>query len=392
MRYNSLEAIFQSDYGYFSLNNKQCQYNEETNNDNDYYKNNSFNEDFKFNIQDSQKDESWSFMDSRYNLFLNEQTTTKFGTSKNNNILSFKQELNIEENNNNEKSNYNFTFYKDIKKFLKKNKKFAEICEKFKKNENIVDAEKKFCNKKRQIDINYENNENNESFVLIENKEKDEKNVKRGRKIKKEKQNKYKVKHNKYSGDNIIRKIKAQLLLYLLTFLNNILNTNNNNDKNKLYKLDSKYIYQLKKEIDLNLLKMKIKDLYSLNISPIYKYLSKDFNKNLIQKIIEKEIVVEDYPTIAFVFNLSFEEWIKLFTYKKSICEIIKDDKEFEDVNIKKIEKGLVGVEDLLKNILVKNKEYYFSSFTYFLYNYERYFNIKTGRNKKNKILFKLKK
>ena len=79
--------------------------------------------------------------------------------------------------------------------------------------------------------------------------------------------------------------------------------------------------------------------------------------------------MVEDYPTIAFVFNLSFEEWIKLFTYKKSICEIIKDDKEFEDLNIKKIEKGLVGVEDLLKNILVKNKEYYFSSFTYFLYN-----------------------
>lgn len=389
MRYNNLEAIFQNDYAYFCLNNKQCQYNEEMNNDNDYYKNNSLNEDFKFNIQDSQKDELWSFMDSRYNLLLNEQTTTKFGTSKNNNILSFNQELNIEENNNNEKSYYNFAFYKDTKKFLKKNKKFAEICEKFRKNENIVDAEKKFCNRKRQIETN---DESNESLDLIENKEKDEKSVKRGRKIKKEKQNKYKIKHNKYSGDNIIRKIKAQLLSYLLMFLNNILNINNKNDKNRLYKLDSKYIYQLKKEIDLNLLKMKLKDLYSLNISPIYKYLSKDYNKNLIQKIVEKEIHVEDHPTILFTFNLSFREWIELFTYKKSIYEIIKDYKEFENVKIKKIEKGLIGAEKLLKNILENNNECYFSSFTYFLFNYERWFDIKIGRNKKKKILFKLKK
>ena len=55
----------------------------------------------------------------------------------------------------------------------------------------------------------FSESENNESFILIENKEKDNKIAKRGRKNKK--QNKYKIKHNKYSGDNIIRKIKAQL-------------------------------------------------------------------------------------------------------------------------------------------------------------------------------------
>ena len=386
MKYNNSEVIFQNDYNYFTLNNKQCQYNEETNNDNDYYNYNSLNEDFQLNIQDSLKDDSWPFMDLKYSMLINEQTT-KVGTLKNNNILSFNPELNNEENNNNEKSNFNFAFLEHIKNFLKQNKKFSEICEKLRKNENIVEAEYKFCNIKRKKEINFENNE---SFILIENKEKDNKIAKRGRKNKK--QNKYKIKHNKYSGDNIIRKIKAQLLLYLLKFLNNILNTNNNNNNKKLLKLDSKYINQIKKDKDLNLLNMSLKDIYSLDISPIYKYLSTDFNKNIIHKIYEKKIKVEEYPTIKFAFNLSFREWIELFTYKKSIYEIIKDKKEVQNVNKIKIEKCLIGAEVLLKNILENNDECYLSSFTYFLYNYERWFDTKKGRNKTKKIIFKLKK
>ena len=386
MKYNNSEVIFQNDYNYFTLNNKQCQYNEETNNDNDYYNYNSLNEDFQLNIQDSLKDDSWPFMDLKYSMLINEQTT-KVGTLKNNNILSFNPELNNEENNNNEKSNFNFAFLEHIKNFLKQNKKFSEICEKLRKNENIVEAEYKFCNIKRKKEINFENNE---SFILIENKEKDNKIAKRGRKNKK--QNKYKIKHNKYSGDNIIRKIKAQLLLYLLKFLNNILNTNNNNNNKKLLKLDSKYINQIKKDKDLNLLNMSLKDIYSLDISPIYKYLSTDFNKNIILKIYEKKIKVEEYPTIKFAFNLSFREWIELFTYKKSIYEIIKDKKEVQNVNKIKIEKCLIGAEVLLKNILENNDECYLSSFTYFLYNYERWFDTKKGRNKTKKIIFKLKK
>ena len=72
MKYNNSEVIFQNDYNYFTLNNKQCQYNEETNNDNDYYNYNSLNEDFQLNIQDSLKDDSWPFMDLKYyHLILN---------------------------------------------------------------------------------------------------------------------------------------------------------------------------------------------------------------------------------------------------------------------------------------------------------------------------------
>ena len=84
-----------------------------------------------------------------------------------------------------------------------------------------------------------------------------------------------------------------------------------------------------------------------------------------------------------FAFNLSFERWLELFTYKKKISEIIKDYKDFKDVNIEKIEKSLLGVEDLLKTISETNDEDYFSFYTFFLYNYERYFYIRRRHNKK---------
>ena len=56
---------------------------------------------------------------------------------------------------------------------------------------------------------------------------------------------------------------------------------------------------------------------------------------------------------------------------------------DIENVNIEKIEKSLLGVEDLLKKISEDNDEDYFSIFTFFLYNYERWFYIKKSRNYK---------
>ena len=66
----------------------------------------------------------------------------------------------------------------------------------------------------------------------------------------------------------------------------------------------------------MKILKMSLKDLYSLDISPKFKSKSKDYNKNLIKSIINND-KIEDYSTIMFVFNLNFEDWMDLFTYKK---------------------------------------------------------------------------
>ena len=74
----------------------------------------------------------------------------------------------------------------------------------------------------------------------------------------------------KHTPDNIIKKVKAAIFKYTLSFLNNILKENL--EKNvKLLPLDYKYVNNLQKEQDLNFLNMNLKDLFSKEISPKYK-------------------------------------------------------------------------------------------------------------------------
>ena len=80
---------------------------------------------------------------------------------------------------------------------------------------------------------------------------------------------------------------------------------------------------------------MPLKEVYSLDVSTKFQSISEKFNKNVINKIIEKKIKVEDYPTTMFAFNLSLEKWLELFTYKKGINDIIKDYEDYKDVNFK---------------------------------------------------------
>ena len=272
-----------------------------------------------------------------------------------------------------DESNCNLVSLEEIKDILT-NKQFSEICKKLIKNENIEEAEYRLTNKKRKREI--------EPLVLITNeKETGDKIKKRGRKIEQGNQNQYRIEHNKNSEDNIIKKIKAKILLYPLLFLNKILERNNIL-KNKLYKLDYQYINQLKKNEDMKILKMSLKDLYSLDVSPKFKSISKDYNKKLIQSIINND-KIEDYSTIMFAFNLKFENWMELFTYKKNMNDIIEKYKGIDNVNKETIENNIIGVEDLLTKIADNNDENYFSIFTYLLYNYKRWFLIKSERLKK---------
>ena len=317
-----------------------------------------------------------------YSPYFLEKQSTKWET-KDNNIFWNKQD-----NNNVNESGFNCILFEEIKEKFRKIKNFSGIWDKFIKNKKIEDAEKKLCKIKRKREIEIENEYNDENTVLYpfinEEKEVGEKK-KRGRNI--IIINKKRIKHNKYSEDNIIKKIKSKLLLYPLLLLNNLIENKNNRQKSyKLYKLNYKYIRQLKKEIDLNIFKMKLKDLYSLDITPKFKYISKQHNKNTINEIIENK-ELDNYKTIMFAFNLTFGEWMELFTYKKNIYEIIKDyDYEGKNAIIEGIEKNMVSVEVLLEDILTKNDKYFFSIFTFFLYNYQQWFLIKKERNYTNQI------
>ena len=212
-----------------------------------------------------------------------------------------------------------------------------------------------------------------------------EKENKRGRKTNKSGRNK----HDKNKSDNIIKKIKAILFKSSLTFMNNILNMNK---EKKLLKLDYyKYVNKLKKENDLNLLKMTLKDFFSQEISKKYKTKeSPEHNKIIIDNLIndimaEKEENIKDninYKTIMFIFNITFEDFIDIYTYKKSLDDLLNDYKiNKNEIDYMRIKNNIRGINDISKDITKKNEGKYFSLFIFYLYNYKRWFYLRKCRN-----------
>ena len=316
-----------------------------------------------------------------------QEKSTAFKTNNKNNKkcycvpLKLLENVKIEE----DKSPKIFSF-NDIKENIFKNdvykKKFL-----FDVNNMFIDKklESQFINKKRFRDINEDNflNEFMENEKIENNKQ--ESHKKRGRKPEKIKG--YKV-HDKMTSDNIIKKIKDEFFKYMVLFINNIIGTINLIYNNKIYKIDYELINRLNREIDLKYLNMSIKDLMSLNVSPKYKKVETNSNKNYIEKILNEKSVND---AIKFSFKMTFRDFIDIFSYKKTVKDLLNEYKvnDYNNDICNKIEKSLVGVDDLFNKITKsdKNDKNYFSHFVFYLYNYEKWFFTKRGRNKKSIIL-----
>ena len=207
-------------------------------------------------------------------------------------------------------------------------------------------------------------------------------------------------KHNRDSQDNIIKKIKVKILDYLLKFINNLLNSILKNklniylekekyekdlDKEKIIKkIDYKKIVDdMKRENNLNFLKISLKELLSYDISPKYSTLSKEINKSIIEEILNNE---KDNEIIKFIFNLTFRDWFDIFTYKNEIINNCILDNKKAKIIIDNLERA----DKLLEEIYpLNNENNYFSCFISLLYNYERWFFIKQGRQRKEKDIQK---
>ena len=204
-----------------------------------------------------------------------------------------------------------------------------------------------------------------------------------------------KRKHDKNSADNIIKKLKLKFFEYSLKFLNNILNAYLDKTKiieytrflrkdikiedetqNLIKFLDYKFVDKIKKETDLQLLKSPLKDIFSNDISPKYSTLSRDSNKKMIERILEEQ---KDNLNIMFAFNLTFEEWIEIFTFKKELKSfIILDKDKMKDLNDK-----FIKLDKLILEIYEKNyTNNYLSYFISYAFNYKRWFIMKRGRNR----------
>ena len=231
-------------------------------------------------------------------------------------------------------------------------------------------------NKKRKREDNYIN-------FFNEGDKKD--GNKRGRKT----ENCPEIKHDKMSADNIIKKIKTKLFEYIVKFFNLLLKKMKL--INELVKIDYKYIDNLRCKNEFRIFNSTLKDILSLDISPKFKYKSKEYNKKVIEGIIENKIILNEkndfnYDTLMFVLNMTFRGWLDVFTGKNNFENIANDYAGNQaKINFDLIKESFVGIDNLLGDLVNKYDDQYFSFFVFYLYNYERWFCIKSPRNgKKN--------
>ena len=200
-------------------------------------------------------------------------------------------------------------------------------------------------------------------FEITKNKNKN-KNLGRKRKnqdfIKKEKC------HTKMNSDNILTKIKTNVLKNILLFIN-ILIKNSENDKIKdfqIKKIHQSSIRFHKKEDNLKLLNKSIKDIFSDKISIKFKNFYEDTNKdNIIYLSKQNEKLNE-------VFNKTFKEMLEIYCQNKNENSFYKDFQRLNDY--KDQEKDLK----------------YFEQYEYYAKNYEKEINsIKSRRTKKKNTI-----
>ena len=297
-----------------------------------------------------------------------EDQATNFETKKKDNCLFV--------NNNSDDSDTKIPksfIFEDILKIFKQkyNKSSNIILDNFKKDEKIEKYEKimylydmKLLKNKR----NRSKNKENENGVPFN----------RGRK---KKDDNTKRKHDKFSSDNIFKKIKAKLIEIAIEFINNIVNRKKEDPIKVIFKkIDYKYINQMRQDLDIELLNEPLKNLLLKDVSKKYSNISTDSNRIKLENLIKNE---KNDEIIMFVLNLPFRDFIELYCSKKTMNDI-ECSRNIDSNVCQKIMNELPGIDSLLNKIFKKNDGKFLSHFTFLLYNYEKSILIKKGRNLKN--------
>lgn len=138
--------------------------------------------------------------------------------------------------------------------------------------------------------------------------------------------------HNKFSDDNLIRKIIHEILKFLLSFINNEIKDPNL----KLKNLSGNVIKESNVNDIRDLLNKSLKDIFSSNISGKFRKIPKDFNKNVIEKLLDEE-KLEKGNKYEILFNLTLLDCLKhirgedIINELKELGTIDMIVKEFED-------------------------------------------------------------
>jgi hypothetical protein len=315
------------------------------------------------------------------------------GPIKNEEELEEQKEKKGEENNGNSKQPqppYHYLFDEIKNKIFPKLNKdtFKLVYDSFISTAHLSDLEKKMND-----EVYYAPKKRNRDKEKIEHDPKEVGRKKSGDKSQRD--------HNRDSEDNIVKKIKAKIIAALLLFINRIIDYFFDENKIKSYvkilkkikddkepeKEDlikdlnyKKTVNETKREINLNFLKMRLKEFLSIEISPKFSTYDCNSNKTIINEIIKNE---QDNEILMFILNdLTFEDYIDIYTRKKDLGSFGKLD----EIKLNIIESQFIYVDELLKEVYeINNENNYFSRFTSILYNLKRWFFIKQERKRGEK-------
>ena len=137
---------------------------------------------------------------------------------------------------------------------------------------------------------------------------------------------KYARKHDKYSDDNIKRKIIGHFINNILKYINRISLQNGYDEQ--LYKISSISKQKENKKNFLSLKNMKIEQILSQDISPKYK---KETNKKINADLIEK---IKEEPNILKILSADFVKVFReLYYYEKEAkLDLPKDIETYKDL------------------------------------------------------------
>lgn len=162
--------------------------------------------------------------------------------------------------------------------------------------------------------------------------------------------------HNKFRSDNLLTKIQVNFLTFLVIFINEILSLMG--IKGEFSQIDYSYKKRVTKKFVSYLKGLNIGQVLLLKISP--KYIKKDTNRNLYDKIIKNPVInnilSENYLTIFKNIYLRNERIINMEKYGlNEIFEVSKNVKMYDDLIDKMKEKYGEGTCDCQQYIISLN-------------------------------------
>ena len=213
-----------------------------------------------------------------------------------------------------------------------------------------------------QVEIPIERDEENEESNLIGKKRE-----------RKKKGSLIKGKHDKYSYDNMCRRIKSNLLKILLTFINSIIyeiyedEPDYDMEKDKLMQINQKQTVDSNIEFNKNFYKETLEHIFSVKISGKYKKYNPDHNRNLIIKLLNDNNI-ERRQIFHNLFTKTFLECLEHFLGTKKIKEL----------------EGMKTFNEYKKEL--EDDKDYLETFEYRLKNYKANIDSKKGRRGRNNI------